>query len=143
MDKHLKPCRECPFNKQAGLNKKDHLGGSETVVYIGQARGPFWLPCHMDKAYKGKTSDPAVVDQCRGAAIFRANCGIDHEMPPQLLHLPEDRKMVFDSFEEFLSHYEKISIEESTEFLKMMNPEFWMQIEMGASEVKVIPKTKL
>lgn len=102
--KSKKPCMGCPF-KRVNTNEKPNPGGSHPFVYLGQARGPFWLPCHQDKNYQGKGSDVATVSQCRGAAIFRSNCGKSRALPKQLLDLPRDTEMVFESESEFLKHY--------------------------------------
>lgn len=104
---------ECPFNKQNRLPLEKALGGSPVETYVGQAAGPFWLPCHMDKKYEGKTSDPNAVQQCAGAAIFRSNVGISAMMPTQLLRLPRDNgELVFNSFEEFVAFYKELPIED-------------------------------
>jgi len=102
--KRKKPCKECPFRKDNTL-KGEHPGGAHPFVYVGQSLGPFWLPCHMDKNYNDKKSDPKVVDQCAGAAIYRANTGLAERMPEQILALPEDKELVFATHEEFLGHY--------------------------------------
>jgi len=102
--KSKKPCMGCPF-KRVNTNEKPNPGGSHPFVYIGQARGPFWLPCHQDKNYVGKGSDPKTVTQCRGAAIFRANCEDGYKRPGQLLVREKDKENVFASEAEFASHY--------------------------------------
>ena len=107
--KQKKPCIGCPFKKNNIPCSTDTdasmPGGSHPFVYIGQARGPFWLPCHMDKNYKGKGSDPATVSQCRGAAIFRSNCGKPYKLPEPLLDLPRDTENVFEDESAFIKHY--------------------------------------
>lgn len=103
-------CGGCPF-KRINNNEKPNPGGSHPFVYLGQTRGPFWLPCHNDKNYKGKLSRPENVRQCGGAAIFRSNCGKKRELPKQLLDLPENHEDVFSSEAEFFAFYTEISIE--------------------------------
>ena len=67
-----KPCRECPFTRTNELGPT--CGGAfRSEQVLGQAHGPFWLPCHKDATYQGKESNPETVMQCAGAAIFRAN----------------------------------------------------------------------
>ena len=102
--KSKKACMGCPF-KRINTNEKPNPGGSHPFVYLGQARGPFWLPCHNDKNYIGKGSDISKVSQCRGAAIFRSNCNMPYDMPKELLSLPQNTTDVFESEAEFLSHY--------------------------------------
>lgn len=86
-----RPCKSCPFLAKENPTKED-LGGASVETYIGQARGPFWLPCHSDKNYAGKQSNPDLVTQCRGAAIFRANIGVAKQLPEPLLRLNSDLK---------------------------------------------------
>lgn len=106
--KSKKCCGKCPFKK--GLPATDEtLGYSDPLVYIGQTRGPFWLPCHADKNYNGKGSNPETVSQCRGAAIFRSNCKTPYELPKELLSLEEDTKTVFANEREFLEHYSDLN----------------------------------
>jgi len=103
--KSKKPCMGCPF-KKVNTNEKPNPGGSHPFVYLGQIHGPFWLPCHQDKNYEGKGSNTETVGQCRGAAIFRSNCGVEEgRLPKQLLSLPEDKENVFGSEAEFAHHY--------------------------------------
>ena len=103
-----KPCKECPF---ARTIEPGRLGGSPPEVYVGQAVLPFWLPCHESANYEGKASDVNQVQECHGAAIFRANIKdriiADNDA---LLHLPEDRESVFASLAEFYAHHHGISV---------------------------------
>lgn len=122
--KRKKPCKECPFARKNNLTGS-YPGGASPLTYIGQSIGPFWLPCHMEKEYEGKNTDPSSVNQCAGAAIYRANVGVASKMPKQILSLPENKKEVFETHSEFLSHYtgidkaiaEKILIDENLEML--------------------------
>lgn len=103
-----KPCDACPFSRNVTPGE---LGGSPPETFLGQARGPFWLPCHKHSEYdnpnwKTDTSKP----QCAGAAVFRANCGWDKQMPPSIHHLPRDTATVFASPAEFLSHHLRCSM---------------------------------
>lgn len=113
--KKTKPCKECPFARNNEL-KGENPGGSNPGVYIGQAMGPFWLPCHMEKEYNGKKTDPNTVNQCAGAAIYRSNVNAP-KMPHQILRLPEDKDLVFSSHAEFYAHYKNISVKEAEEIL--------------------------
>lgn len=103
-----KPCKECPFRRDNSL-EGENPGGSSPYTYIGQSEGPFWLPCHMEKNYAGKETDPKSVSQCAGAAIYRSNIGVADKMPAQIHKLPADTETVFASHAEFLAHYMKIN----------------------------------
>ena len=83
------PCGECPFSRQC---TPGGTGGADPTVYVGQAQGAFWLPCHMDKDYNKESAldNAGMIAQCAGAAVYRANVGIDARIPSALLHLPED-----------------------------------------------------
>jgi hypothetical protein len=102
MTKHCtKPCPDCPFSRKVAPGA---LGGSPVEVYVGQAHGPFVLACHDAKGY-----DPATVTpdspQCAGAAIFRANIGVDRRMPSGIHRLPADHEAVFADEAEFIAHH--------------------------------------
>ena len=96
------PCDECPFGRKA---KVKTLGGSTVETYIGQLHGPFWLPCHTDPNYADKASDPEIVSQCAGAAIFRANLGLSDKLPTMLNTCQKDAELSFTSLEDFVKHH--------------------------------------
>ena len=134
------PCNECPFSKKNLLpTKSEQLGGAQPHVYIGQIHGPFWLPCHKDKRYVGKES-PVETTQCRGAAIFRANVGVDKLMPQGMLKLESGHPDVFESNEEFLSYYLNITKKDAEFILKMVPPLELTEIELRKN-VRVYEKT--
>ena len=121
-----KPCNECPFSKTI---EPGFTGGSDPSVYIGQGHGSFWLPCHKDcdfddPDWKKDTS----VQQCAGAAIYRANIERDHLMPKMLHRLPKS-DLAFESPEELYAHHKGISLQEATEFLKNNPPRHLMAAE--------------
>lgn len=124
-----KPCGACPF-KRINSNEKPNPGGSHPFVYLGQARGPFWLPCHKDKNYEGKGSNIETVKQCAGAAIFRANCEDQYKLPKELLRLPQDKESVFGSEAEFFSHYMGVPLEYSKMVLSKERLDAIMNQEM-------------
>lgn len=117
MKQRKTPCRECPFRRDNTLTGPKP-GGASAITYVGQAQGPFWLPCHMEKAYDGKQTDPKAVSQCAGAAIYRSNVKNPYKLPEQLLSLPEDHELVFSSHAEFLAHYTGMPIERIEHFIK-------------------------
>lgn len=114
--KSKKACAGCPF-RRVNTNEKPNPGGSHPFIYIGQARGPFWLPCHQDKNYVGKGSNPETVTQCRGAAIFRANCNDGYTRPKELLQLSPNHEDVFSSEAEFAAHYLDVPLEQMNRVL--------------------------
>lgn len=114
--KSKKACMGCPF-KRVNTNEKPNPGGSHPFVYIGQTRGPFWLPCHQDKNYVGKGSNTETVGQCRGAAIFRANCNDGYVRPKELLQLSPNHEDVFSSEAEFAAHYLDVPLEQMARVL--------------------------
>lgn len=131
-----KPCKECPFKKENILTGPNP-GGAAPTVYIGQAMGPFWLPCHMDKNYKDKNTDPNEVSPCAGAAIFRSNIDVAKYMPPALYKLPEDKEDVFGSKEEFLAHYYQVSVEVIKGTVKDRDYVAMLQKELQDPRIKV------
>ena len=138
MKQRTKPCKECPFSR-TNILKGENPGGSPPFVYIGQSQGPFWLPCHMEKAYEGKETEPKAVSQCAGAAIYRANLGIAERMPAQMLRLPEDKEAVFASHAEFLAHYQGVPVEMAADFIQSFNIEnMTLATELNKAEVKKV-----
>ncbi len=130
-----KPCKECPFSRDNNL-EGDNPGGSDPTVYLGQARGPFWLACHCDSKYKGKESKFEEVVQCAGAAIFRANSKQPYKLPDQLLSLPENHEKVFSNEAEFFAHYKGYSFEKCQRMLTPEALDNLMLKELRKSEVK-------
>lgn len=72
-----RPCQSCPFRRGAGPRV---AGKVDPLRLVGQAAGPFSLPCHLDPDYGGAGSDPTGVTPCAGAAVYRANCS--YPTPP-------------------------------------------------------------
>lgn len=151
--KRKRPCAECPF-------RRDVLPKVTTEVQplrlIGQAAGPFWLPCHMEKGYGGPGSCEGVgeIQQCAGAAIFRANTEISEYderttteklaslMPPQLHALPADHEAVFSSPIELLAAFRRVSIAEATKLLEETTPMFLFKKELADQKVQLLAVTR-
>ena len=133
--KHMPaPCSSCPFRKDS---TPGHLGGSAPEVFVGQAFGPFVLPCHKacdfdDPLWREKALD---TPQCAGAAIFRANTEQADRMPPAIHRLPKS-KAVFDSPSEFLMHHHRITIYQARDILRETPPLALALIEMHKVSVK-------
>lgn len=108
--KHMQAvCKQCPWSRTV---EPGALGGSPPETYLGQAAGPFILPCHLhcdfdDPDWKAKTVD---TPQCAGAAIYRANVGMAQYLPPQVHRLNPDVDTVFATSVEFLAHHKGISL---------------------------------
>lgn len=97
------PCPECPFSRTVTPGA---LGGTRPDAYVGQAAGPFTLPCHKhcdfdDPEWKGKA---VLTPQCAGAAIYRTHIGVADRMPEGIPILPANPQ-VFSSAAEFVSHH--------------------------------------
>ncbi len=112
------PCKTCPWsieNSQVyGPEARDYVKGGafSTEQMLGQAVGPFWLPCHMGyRDAESKAEVIAKVDeipQCAGAANFRANMGLDN-LPYELgLLKGEKDETVFSDPIEFTAYHKQI-----------------------------------
>jgi len=130
-----KPCGECPFTRVNGLSKP-YPGNNKPEVYLGQARGPFWLPCHCDKNYAEKESNPATVTECAGASIFRANTGPRYKLPAELLALEADHDLVFSNEAQFFAHYYGITEEHAQSLLTEQTLDQLMKKEMSDINLK-------
>lgn len=134
--KMKKPCIGCPFGR-VNNNEKPAPGGSHPFVYLGQARGPFWLPCHMDREYSEQNKwNTANIKQCAGAAIFRENCGKTRRMPTQLLDLPADHELVFSNEGEFYSYYSEMPLHDAHILLTESTLDSFMFAELEKTEAK-------
>lgn len=132
-----KPCRECAFSRSSTPGE---LGGSDATVYIGQCAGPFFIPCHMTY----ETNDQALRENlhctggCAGAAVFRANLGVDVLMPKGINRLPADHEAVFSTNAEFLAHHRQISISEANEILARRPPLQLLKDELNKAQVVML-----
>ena len=128
MSQHTKPCRECPFRRK-GL--PGFLGGAPAEVFIGQAHGDFWLPCHLHSDYKDpdwKTDHSK--PQCAGTAIYRANV-CKSQKNESLLSLPPDRAQVFSEPAEFIAYHKRITLAAARKQLSEQTVTELMLIEMN------------
>lgn len=137
---HRIPCKSCPFSRKCPSGE---LGGSPPEVYIGQIRGPFFLPCHSTHDYHDIAArrDPGNA-QCAGAAIFRSNVGVADLMPTDIMYLPRDTGLIFSSYAEFLAFHSGCTIEEAKAFLNMVPPKELLKIQSmrsGTQRCDVVP----
>ncbi len=106
MAQPTKACKTCPFSRQCPSGA---LGGSRIAVYVGQAIGPFGLPCHSMKDYQGnhEVTCPGNGRECAGASVFRANIRpMVYPHLGNLLQLPAGSDSnVFTSLVEFIRHH--------------------------------------
>lgn len=138
---HTSPCAACPFSRNVKpyADDKQALGQTSPFTYVGQANGPFVLPCHATHDYSElaerlKAAQPGSGCECAGAAIFRANIGLAY--PDPLLHLPHDREKVFGTFVEFVAHHYKISLDAAQLIVQDMPPDFLTRLEMMKAQAR-------
>ncbi len=129
-----KPCAACPFSRSIGTDLKSR-GNPDPSVYVGQAYGPFWLPCHRAAGFTedGRCNVAADIPQCAGAAAFRANVGVADLLPPAMLRLPPDHVNVFSDGAELIAHHLQIPLEEARLFLKNHPPEKLMRWQLAVA----------
>lgn len=107
------------------------------MTYIGQAAGPFVLPCHKHCDFSDPNWKAKVINtpQCAGAAIFRANIGIADSLPEAIHRLPQNHKAVFSTSAEFLAHHARMSLSQAVIMLKITTPYELMRHQMSKREV--------
>lgn len=130
------PCDQCPFRRDVDPGicaAKD----SHPASFIGQAVGPFFLPCHKQAGFAEDSRDPDL-HQCAGAAAYRANCGYDH-LPSQLLVAEADRERFFANPAEFLAHHLGVPVEQAERMLRHYPPEAMLEVELSRQGVRRVP----
>ena len=122
------PCNDCAFRRNSEPGK---LGGSIPEVYVGQLEGPFVIPCHKLYDRDDPNGRQGMFDygQCAGAAIMRANLGIERRNPDEIQRLPAS-KDVFGSYEEFYAHHHQISFEAAAQMLSVYTPTRLLQWQL-------------
>jgi hypothetical protein len=115
------PCSECPFSRACAPGG---TGGTDPTVYVGQAYGAFFLPCHQDQDYRQESAlDHAdVIAQCAGAAIFRSNVGVSERLPLAIHRLPPSPARVFANAAELIAHHNQMTLVEAEEILRRTPP---------------------
>jgi hypothetical protein len=116
MKQHFKPCRTCPFRKDAEPDESP--GYSPLPVYVAQTLLPYRIPCHErinydDPDWKQQCDD---LPQCVGHAMLRHAEGLHFRMPPQLLDV-EPTEVAFESLLHFWAHHRQISLADAAEEL--------------------------
>lgn len=115
---------------------------------LGQVFGPFWLPCHQGyQKIEGITKDEIitksdVMPQCAGAAIFRANVGVDEILPQALLHLPKSDEVFGNAADFYTYHKQEDRLSHAQFFTRLDALEMLVQREMTNQQNKNIKKIK-
>ena len=91
---HKKPCKDCPWRRNA---VNGWLGSLSAEEWVAAAHQEARIDCHINV-------EPAT--QCAGAAIYRANI-LKLPRYAEILVLPKDREKVFCTPMEFLDHHKK------------------------------------
>lgn len=124
-----KPCKDCPF---MAWTKPGALGGSPPETFIGQAFGPFLLPCHKhcnfdDPNWKQKVNE---TPQCAGAAMFREAMGISDRLPEQIHRLEPEGPLLANPLE-FYVHHKQITPHEAMQQLMQRPPGVLLQEQLA------------
>jgi len=134
-------CTQCPFRRDVdpGICATKN---STPEQFIGQAFGPFMLPCHLQPGFDEDCRDPEL-KHCRGAASFRASLKRGGKLPrlPEFIPVgPEDAGKFFGTPEEFMAHHLSVKIEDAAYLLRRMPPAYWTMVEMSKAGAKVIKR---
>lgn len=114
------------------------------MVYVGQAYGPFWLPCHKKSGFdeNGRCPVDPKIAQCAGAAIYRANTERTAAMPPGIHALPPS-DLAFRSPVELVMHHYGVGRTVAEAMLATTPPPLLLQMEMQKLTVRRVPMEKL
>lgn len=113
-------------------------GQVDSLRLVGQAEGPFLLPCHQSPGYEEDRQGNILRHrQCAGAATYRSNIGIADRFKPITHILPADHQMCYSSPAELVAGYEGITLEEAKKVLEQFPPEFLLQRELASSQARV------
>lgn len=128
------PCSGCPFSRTG----KPSPTAVDPLRLVGQAEGPFLLPCHQEPQYEeerqGRIYEKA---QCAGAAVYRANRGIGGLFPKSFHILDADAGKVFTTPAELVAAYKKIPLAEAEAILAENPPGELLQRELARNQVRV------
>ena len=127
-----KPCRSCPW---ARTTVAGAIGGSDPLVFIGQAHAPFWLPCHNSPGYEEDRRNPNH-RQCAGAAMYRDLAGVSSRLSNRLYKIDGDPSLVFATAEEFVAHHAQVPLDEAALVLSLLTPENLASVEMSRVAVQ-------
>lgn len=108
----MKPCGHCSFRRDT---PPGNLGGSPPETFMAQMPGPFRIPCHLAYNPAGYPTRQELLEatlampQCGGAAVMRANMGLNEHLPDHIHKLAPDHVTVFSSPVEFYAHHKQIT----------------------------------
>lgn len=128
-------CRECPFRRDVDPAICDRFG-ADPAAFVGQAAGPFLLPCHKGGGFAADACDPAN-RPCAGAAAYRANCGVAG-LPPGIPVGPADPAAYFATPAEFLAHHRRIPLAEAAAGLEVLTVADMLFAELCRTGVRVV-----
>ncbi len=141
MDERAKlkrPCRGCPFSRKTS---PEYLKarGENVRRFIGQAVGPFLLPCHhpQDAVGWARAMDPTA-PQCAGAAMYRDLIGVADMMPAAFMRLEGDPTLVFDNASEYMAHHDGCTVDEAYAELRRKTPVDHLRDELARSGVRQV-----
>lgn len=128
-----KSCPACPFSRKC---QPGALGGATVDRFIGQAVGPFHLTCHKHQPddnsdWRADGQTVAAIPGCAGAAIFRANVGLDKVLPQALITHEAGDPDIFRSAEEFIAHHLQCTQATAREYLRINRPADMLRAEMA------------
>jgi len=140
-------CAQCPFARATPKEyldaKASERGESDLAeMFIGQAAGPFLLPCHMTREFEDFRDDPHASQLCAGAAKYRANCGYDKFLSPALGQLPPDREAAFGDPAELAVHHAGVTLQVARIGLAILPVQVMVANEMekvGVQRIMVPP----
>lgn len=125
------PCPQCPFARSTTKAYLD-TQGDNGERFIGQALGPFTLPCHMQQEFVEWRTNPTGCKACAGAAIYRGHMG--YVLPPCLPVLPADHEKIFSSPAQLLAHHRGIALEEAEQRLRETTPTELLRVELRKAQ---------
>lgn len=138
MSNVAKPCADCPFMTSC---KPGALGGSPPETFIGQAHGPFLLPCHKhcdfdDPDWKSKVNE---TPQCAGAAMYREANQIP--LPPSIAKL-EPVEGLLENPVQFYAHHKQITCGEAMRQVMAVPPSMLLAAQLARQTNKIFPTKK-
>lgn len=112
--------------------------GDNGERFIGQASGPFTLPCHMHKDFQDLLTEPKTCIGCAGAAIYRSNCGYPC-MGESVHRLPKNHDLVFSNPEQLLAHHRGVTLDDAKKMLENHPVSYWLASELSKAKIVRIP----